>query len=32
MKFLIDAHLPHRLAYWLRALRHEAVHTIDLPR
>ena len=32
MKFLIDAHLPRRLAYFLRALGHEAVHTLDLPR
>src|SRR5262249_56804558 len=30
--FLVDAHLPRRLAYQLRAFRHEAVHTLDLPR
>ena len=32
MKFLIDAHLPRRLAHWLRALDHEVLHTLDLPR
>ncbi len=32
MKFLIDAHLPRRLAHWLRDLDHEAIHTLDLPR
>ena len=32
MKFLVDAHLPCRLAYQLRAFGHEAVHTLDLPR
>lgn len=32
MKFLVDAHLPRRLAYQLRAFGHEAVHTLDLPR
>ena len=31
MKFLVDAHLPRRLAYHFRALGHEAVHTLDLP-
>jgi predicted nuclease of predicted toxin-antitoxin system len=31
MKFLVDAHLPCRLAYQLRAFGHEAVHTLDLP-
>ncbi len=31
MKFLVDAHLPLRLARWLRAEGHEAVHTRDLP-
>jgi Domain of unknown function (DUF5615) len=30
MKFLIDAHLPCRLAYLLRSRGHEAVHTLDL--
>jgi predicted nuclease of predicted toxin-antitoxin system len=29
MKFLVDAHLPRRLAYQLRAFGHEAVHTLD---
>jgi hypothetical protein len=32
MKFLVDAHLPRRLAHQLRAFGHEAVHTLDLPR
>ena len=31
MKFLIDAQLPLRLARWLRAEGHDAVHTMDLP-
>ena len=31
MKFLVDAHLPRRLAYQLRVFGHEAVHTLDLP-
>jgi predicted nuclease of predicted toxin-antitoxin system len=31
MKFLIDAHLPRRLAYALRHAGHEATHTLDLP-
>jgi predicted nuclease of predicted toxin-antitoxin system len=30
MKFLVDAQLPHRLARWLQAEGHEAVHTRDL--
>ena len=32
MKFLVDAHLPRRLAYRLRTWGHEAIHTLDLPR
>ena len=32
MKFLVDAHLPRRLAYQLRTWGHEAIHTLDLPR
>jgi predicted nuclease of predicted toxin-antitoxin system len=31
MKFLVDAQLPHRLSLWLKAERHDAVHTRDLP-
>src|SRR5713101_5577969 len=31
MRFLVDVHLPCRLVYWLCALWHEAVHTLDLP-
>lgn len=31
MKFLIDAQLPRRLANWLKAAGHDAVHTLELP-
>jgi predicted nuclease of predicted toxin-antitoxin system len=31
MKFLIDAQLPRRLAQWLSAQGHDALHTLDLP-
>ena len=31
MRFLVDAQLPPRLARWLQAERHDAVHTRDLP-
>lgn len=31
MNFLIDAHLPRRLARWLDAQGHDARHTLDLP-
>lgn len=31
MKFLVDAHLPRRVVYWLRGAGFEAVHTLDLP-
>lgn len=31
MKFLVDAHLPKRLANLLGAAGHDAVHTLDLP-
>ena len=31
MKFLVDAQLPRRLARWLHAEGHEAIHTSDLP-
>jgi predicted nuclease of predicted toxin-antitoxin system len=31
MRFLVDAHLPHRLAKWLQGLGHEAMHTLDFP-
>jgi len=31
MKFLVDAHVPRRLAQWLQGLGHEAIHTLDLP-
>ncbi len=30
MRFLIDAQLPPRLARWLVAQEHDAVHTMDL--
>jgi len=32
MNFLIDAHLPRRLALRFREAGHNAVHTLDLPR
>jgi len=31
MKFLVDAHLPRRLARLLQQMGHEAIHTLDLP-
>jgi predicted nuclease of predicted toxin-antitoxin system len=31
MKFLIDAHLPRRMAGWLAGAGCDAVHTLDLP-
>ena len=31
MNFLIDAQLPRRLARWLKAEGHDAIHTLDLP-
>ena len=31
MKFVIDAQLPRRLAFALREIGHDAVHTLDLP-
>ena len=31
MKFLVDAQLPRRLAAWLAAAGHDAIHTLDLP-
>jgi predicted nuclease of predicted toxin-antitoxin system len=31
MKFLADAQLPRRLARWLSAQGHDAVHTLELP-
>jgi predicted nuclease of predicted toxin-antitoxin system len=30
MKFLVDAQLPRRLARWLQAEGHDAIHTRDL--
>ena len=32
MNFLVDAQLPRRLCLRLRALGHDAVHTLDLPQ
>jgi len=32
MKFLVDAHLPRRLAHQFGAFGHEAAHTLDLPK
>jgi predicted nuclease of predicted toxin-antitoxin system len=31
MKFIVDAHLPQRLVYWLNSNGHDAIHTFDLP-
>ncbi len=31
MKFLVDAHLPRRLAALLRQAGYDAIHTLDLP-
>lgn len=31
MRFLVDAQLPRRLASWLNANGHDALHTLDLP-
>jgi predicted nuclease of predicted toxin-antitoxin system len=32
MRLLVDAQLPRRLALWLQAAGHDALHTLDLPR
>lgn len=32
MNFLVDAQLPRRLARFLSTERHDAAHTLDLPR
>ncbi len=32
MNFLVDAHLPRRLAYRWRDAGHDALHTLDLPQ
>ncbi len=31
VKFIIDAHIPRRVATWLVASGHDAIHTLDLP-
>lgn len=31
MKFVVDAHLPRRLAYRLREMGYDTLHTLDLP-
>ncbi len=31
MKFVVDAHLPHKLCGVLASHGHEAIHTLDLP-
>ena len=31
MRFLVDAHLPRRMATWLVAAGCDAMHTLDLP-
>ena len=30
MRFLVDAHLPMRLVYWLRERGHDVIHTREL--
>ncbi|MEM6844702.1 MAG: DUF5615 family PIN-like protein [Bacteroidota bacterium] len=32
MQFLVDAHLPMRLVFWLRERGHDVIHTRELPR
>lgn len=31
MKYLVDAHLPRRLAIWLHQAGFDVIHTLDLP-
>jgi predicted nuclease of predicted toxin-antitoxin system len=31
VRFIVDAQLPRRIAVWLRAAGHDALHTLDLP-
>jgi predicted nuclease of predicted toxin-antitoxin system len=31
MKFIVDAQLPKRLAYWIKDQGHDVIHTLDLP-
>src|SRR5579871_1389351 len=31
MKYLVDAHLPRRMTFWLRNAGCDALHTLDLP-
>jgi predicted nuclease of predicted toxin-antitoxin system len=30
MRFIVDAQLPRRMAYWLAARGHDVLHTLDL--
>lgn len=32
MKFLVDAHFPRRLSYWLIENGEDSIHTLDLPK
>lgn len=32
MKFIVDAHLPIKLKYWLIENGHDALHILDLPK
>jgi predicted nuclease of predicted toxin-antitoxin system len=32
VKFVVDAHLPRRLAYRLREMGYDTLHTLDLPK
>lgn len=31
MKFIVDAHLPRRLAAWFISADHDALHKLELP-
>lgn len=31
LRFIVDAHLPMALAFWLRERGHDVIHTRDLP-
>ena len=31
MKFIVDAHLPKKLSYFLTEKGYDSIHTLDLP-
>ena len=31
MKFIVDAHLPKKLSYFLQEKGYDSIHTLDLP-